>query len=286
MYFEKRFRQIVWGVSIVIGVLTAVSLLIGRYTLTVYIIPVDMGLNYSILLSLLIIITPPAIVELNNDRWLKQVDKNIPKLMMDVTESIRSGMPMIRALEEASQRDYGPISRKLEIAVVNFNLTSDFDGSMRWFGESLIQPSGKRMATILTEAQRAGGKMIDVLETSIAMFTSLAAYREEKESQISPYIVLVYVSSLIFLFIGWVLITQFLIPMSKQSTNTPGIPNILGGMLSIEYYKSIIFWAATVEGLIGGLVAGKISNSKIFSGLLHSAVLISITYLFYIILLP
>jgi len=205
---------------------------------------------------------------------------------MDVTESVRSGMPMIRALEEASQRDYGPISKNLEIAVVNFNLTSDFDGSMKWFGESLIQPSGKRMATILTEAQKSGGKMIDVLETSINMFTSLDAYRQEKESQISPYILLVYVSSLIFLFIGWVVISQFLQPMTKTNINTPGIPNLVGGMLSIDYYKSIIFYAAVVEGLIGGLVAGKIANSRIFSGLIHSALLISITYLFYIVLLP
>jgi flagellar protein FlaJ len=286
MYFQKRYRQAVWGVSLIIGVITAVLLLLGRYKSTVYLIPIDMSLNYSLLLSILIAIIPPSIVELNNISWLKQVDKNIPKLMMDLTESIRSGMPMIRALEEASQRDYGPISKKLEIAVVNFNLTSDFDGSMRWFGESLIQPSGKRMATILTEAQRSGGKMVDVLDTSIAMFTSLASYREEKESQISPYIMLVYVSSLIFLFIGWVLITQFLMPMTKQQINTPGIPSILGGMLSIDYYKSIIFWAAVVEGLIGGLVAGKIQNSKLFSGLVHSVFLISITYLFYLVLLP
>ena len=287
MYFKNRYKQAVWAASGSIAVLIVVLMFVqGKYKLTPYIIPIDMGLNYAILASILVAIIPPAIVEVNNNRWLKQVDKNLSKILMDVTESVRSGMPMIRALEEASQRDYGPISKNLEIAVVNFNLTSDFDGSMKWFGESLIQPSGKRMATILTEAQKSGGKMIDVLETSINMFTSLDAYRQEKESQISPYILLVYVSSLIFLFIGWVVISQFLQPMTKTNINTPGIPNLVGGMLSLDYYKSIIFYAAVVEGLIGGLVAGKIANSRIFSGLIHSALLISITYLFYIVLLP
>ena len=287
MYFKNRYKQAVWAASGSIAILIVVLMFVqGKYKLTPYIIPIDMGLNYAVLLSILVAIIPPAIVEVNNNRWLKQVDKNLSKILMDVTESVRSGMPMIRALEEASQRDYGPISKNLEIAVVNFNLTSDFDGSMKWFGESLIQPSGKRMATILTEAQKSGGKMIDVLETSINMFTSLDAYRQEKESQISPYILLVYVSSLIFLFIGWVVISQFLQPMTKTNINTPGIPNLVGGMLSLDYYKSIIFYAAVVEGLIGGLVAGKIANSRIFSGLIHSAFLISITYLFYIVLLP
>ena len=285
MYFKQEYKQGIWIVSIATALTMSVLVILPRYKLTEYIIPIDMGLNYAILFLILIAITPPAIVEILNNRWLRQVDKNIPKIMMDVTESIRSGMPMVRALELASQRDYGPISKNLEIAIVNFNLTSDFDGSMSWFGESLLQPSGKRMATILTEAQKAGGRMIDVLDTSIKIFTSLASYKDERESQISPYILLVYVSSLIFLFIGWVVIKQFLFPMTGTTLDTPGIPNLIGGALDINYYKAIIFWASIVEGLIGGLVAGKIANSRIFSGLIHSVLLLSITYLFYITLL-
>jgi len=288
MYFKPRYKQAVYAMSFIIGLaILALIILQGSYRPTLpYIIPLDMKLNYTIVFCILIMITPPAIVEVNNDRWLKQIDKNIARLLMDVTESIRSGMPMIRALEVASKRDYGPITEKLETAVVNFNLTSDLDSSLKWFGDSLVRPSGRRMATILTEAYKSGGRMLDVLDTSIKMFTSIDEFREEKESLISPYILLVYVSSLIFLFIGWVLVAQFLMPLVKSSVNTPGIPSILGSMLSISYYKAIIFWAAIVEGLIGGLVAGKITSSRIASGLIHSVFLLLITYGFYVIFLP
>ena len=205
---------------------------------------------------------------------------------MDVTESIRSGMPMVRALEVATKRDFGPISSNLETALVSFNFTSDLDGSLRWFGESLIRPSGKRAATILMEAYKSGGRMMDVLDTSINMFTSLDEYREEKESMINPYILLVYASTFIFLFMGWVVIVQFLNPLAKTSVDTPGIPNITGNMLSINYYKAIIFWAAVAEGLIGGLVTGKITNARLLSGLYHSVLLLVATYGFYVIFLP
>jgi len=245
-----------------------------------------MRINYVLLFCVIIAITPSAIVEVNNSRWLKQVDKNVPRLLMDITESIRSGMPMVRALEVATKRDFGPISRNLETALVNFNFTSDFDGSLKWFGESLVRPSGKRTATILIEAYKSGGRMLDVLDTSINMFTHLDEYRQEKESTINPYILLVYASTLIFLFIGWVLISQFLGPIAKMSINTPGIPNIVGNMLSINFYKSIVFWAAVVEGIIGGLVAGKITNSRLLSGLYHSVLLLLTTYGFYVVFLP
>lgn len=287
MYFKTNYRNAIYLVSTVTGVVIfALLVLQGRYRLELpYIIPLDMQVNYAFALCILIAILPPAVVEVNNSHWLKQVDKNTPRLMMDITESIRSGMPLVRALEVATTRNYGPITPILETTVVNFNLTSDLDGSLKWFGESLLRPSGKRMATILQEAYKSGGRMLEVLDTSIQMFTSIDEYREEKQSVVNPYVLLVYVSTLIFLFIGWVVITQFLLPLAKTDPTIPGVGNLIGKMLPLNYYKAIVFWAAIMEGLIGGLVAGKITDSKVASGLIHSVLLIMITYGFYAIFL-
>jgi flagellar protein FlaJ len=283
MYFKPRYRNAVYLTSIATAaVLFSLIILQGRYVLVIpYIIPLDMQVNYAFALCILIAIIPPAVVELNNSIWLKQVDKNIPRLMMDLTESIRSGMPLIRALEIATTRNYGPINPILETTVVNFNLTSDLDGSLKWFGESLLRQSGKRMATILQEAYKSGGRMLEVLDTSIQMFTSIDEYKEEKQSVVSPYVLLVYASTLIFLFIGWVVIQQFILPLTKTDPTIPGVGNLIGRMLPLNYYKAIIFWAAIMEGLIGGFVAGKITDSRMTSGLIHSVLLIIITYGFY-----
>jgi flagellar protein FlaJ len=273
----------VYAVSIGVAVVVFVLLLLqGQYIPEApYIIPMNMRTNNAFTFCILIALIPPAVIEYNNAVWLKQIDKNLPRLLRDVTESIRSGMPLIRALEIATTRDYGPMTKLLETAMVNFNLTSDLDGSLNWLGENLIRLSGKRMATILLEAERSGGRMLDVLETSITMFTSLDEYRDEREGVVGPYVLMVYVSSLIFLFVGWVIITQFLTPLAKTDMNIPGVATLIGKMLPLEYYKAIIFWAAVMEGLIGGLVAGKIADSKVASGLIHSVLLITITIVFY-----
>jgi archaeal flagellar protein FlaJ len=287
MYFPKKYRQLVYAVSITVGVVAAIIVLVsGLYTpIAPYLIPMDMKANYAFALCILVAIAPPAIVELNNNRWLLQVDRNIPRILIDITESIRSGMSLIKALEASSKRDFGPVSQQLETAVVHFNLTSDLEGSMKWFGDSLLRPSGRRMSTILMEASRSGGKMLDVLETSIQMFSSIDEYKEDKKSTVSPYVMMVYVSTLVFLFMGYIMISQFLSPLANQNTSIPGVSQLVAKMLPLDYYKSIIFWGAMIEGLIGGLVIGKISNSKIASGLIHSVTLIVITYLFYNLLL-
>ena len=123
--------------------------------------------------------------------------------------------------------------------------------------------------------------MLEVLDTSIQMFTNLDEYKEEKHSTVSPYVLLVYASTLIFLFIGWIIIQQFILPLTKTDPSIPGVGNLIGRMLPLNYYKAIVFWAAVMEGLIGGFVAGKITDSKIASGLIHSVLLILITYGFY-----
>jgi flagellar protein FlaJ len=287
MYFPKKYQTPIYAVGLVVGATVWILLMLsGIYTPQLpYIIPLEMKANYAFSLCILVAITPPAIVEFNNSRWLKQVDKNIPRMLIDVTESIRSGMSLIRALEVASKGGYGPVSQQLETAVVHFNLTSDLEGSLKWYGDSLIRPSGRRMGTILMEASRSGGKMLDILDTSIQMFTSIDEFKEEKKAVTSPYVMMVYVSSLIFLFIGYIIITQFLLPLANQDKTVAGISQLVGRMLPINYYKAIIYWGAVIEGLIGGFVVGKISDSKIAAGLIHSVFLIAIAYIFYSILL-
>ena len=125
-----------------------------------YFIPLNQKLNNSLALGILILLVFPAIIEYNNNHWFRGIDVNTPVLLNDVTESVKSGIPLYRALEDATIRDYGPISKPLEQVVVKLHLGTDFKGALEWLGEELIRPSVKRMTTILIEANEAGGDII------------------------------------------------------------------------------------------------------------------------------
>lgn len=284
MYFDRRYRIAVWAVSFSVFFVLLSLLIIQRVYVPTspYFIPIDQRLNNSIILGLIVALVFPAIVETNNIRWLRQVDENTPRLLMDVTEAVRSGMPLIQALEEASTRDYGPISQPLAKAMVKFRMTSDLESALRGLGDSLIQPVVRQMSTILLEAYQTGGRVIDVLSTSVELFSNLAEYREERVSQTRPYIFVVYLGTLIFLVISWVILAQFLGPLHAAATD-PGLEQtgILRSLLDIKYYKAILFWAAVMESVFGGLVAGKIGSGRISAGLLHTVMLLSTTVAFF-----
>jgi len=284
VYFDRRYRIAVWAVSFSVFFVLLSLLIIQRVYVPTspYFIPIDQRLNNSIILGLIVALVFPAIVETNNIRWLRQVDENTPRLLMDVTEAVRSGMPLIQALEDASTRDYGPISQPLAKAMVKFRMTSDLESALRGLGDSLIQPVVRQMSTILLEAYETGGRVIDVLSTSVELFSNLAEYREERVSQTRPYIFVVYLGTLIFLVISWVILAQFLGPLHAAATD-PGLEQtgILRSLLDIKYYKAILFWAAVMESVFGGLVAGKIGSGRISAGLLHTVMLLSTTVAFF-----
>jgi flagellar protein FlaJ len=284
VYFDRRYRIAVWAVSFSVFFVLLSLLIIQRVYVPTspYFIPIDQRLNNSIILGLIVALVFPAIVETNNIRWLRQVDENTPRLLMDVTEAVRSGMPLIQALEDASTRDYGPISQPLAKAMVKFRMTSDLESALRGLGDSLIQPVVRQMSTILLEAYETGGRVIDVLSTSVELFSNLAEYREERVSQTRPYIFVVYLGTLIFLVISWVILAQFLGPLHAAATD-PSLEQtgILRSLLDIKYYKAILFWAAVMESVFGGLVAGKIGSGRISAGLLHTVMLLSTTVAFF-----
>jgi flagellar protein FlaJ len=138
------------------------------------------------------------------------------------------------------------------------------------------------MCTVLIEAEQTGGKLLEVLSTSVDLFSSLDAYREEQYTNMKPYMMTAYMATLTFLIIAFIMLHQFLAPLSaaKGSVET-GQSGLLAGVLDINYYASLLFWASLLESIFGGLTVGKIVDRDLAAGLRHSLILIVVTLVFF-----
>jgi len=287
MYFKQKYRNAVWAVSGSVGLsIMLIPVLSGLYIPQgPYLIPLSQKVNNTMAFGLVIAFIFPAIVEFNNYRWGRQVDRNVPRLLRDVTEAVRSGVTLPRALEEASQRDYGPLSKEFEHGISMFILGAGWEDSLMSLAQRLRRPSALRLSTILIEAHQTGGKMIDVLDASVDLFSSLDEYREEQYSNMRPYMMTIYMATIIFLIIAYVVLHQFLTPLYAASAGaTVKESGLLAGVLDINYYTSILFWASIIESIFGGLIAGKIGDRTLSAGLRHSVILTVITLIFFNVL--
>ena len=91
MYFEQKQRIAVYTVSSVIGLLLMlIPFLYGLYYPQMpYLVPLSQKVNNTMACGLIIAFSLPAIIEFNNCRWGRQVDRNLPRLLRDVTEAVR-----------------------------------------------------------------------------------------------------------------------------------------------------------------------------------------------------
>ena len=250
-----------------------------------YMVPINQEMNSQIGSLLILCLLPVAITQHFKENWLDSVDHNVPRFLQDVTEDVKSGQSLIFSLQENAKEDYGSLTTPLQKALTHFKLTADLKNSMTMLGNSLKRSVAKQMSAILIEAYSSGGSVIDILQSSVTLFKSIDDNRNNRKIKTRPYIVVVYISLALFLIVSWVILNRFLIPMNTQTQSVTVLSGLSTGLLEMAYYRSILFWSAITESLIGGLVAGKISRGKISSGILHSVILLTITVSFFTLLM-
>ncbi|MGH2638471.1 MAG: type II secretion system F family protein [Rhabdochlamydiaceae bacterium] len=242
-------------------------------------------------LGIITAMIPIVYVTFTNDSYIRSVERNIPRFMRDILESTDSGVILPKALIQAAAADYGPISREIGIAMTKFSLGYDLKASIMEACEKLKHPYMLQVGLIIVEAYSSGGKMHDVLSSSVVLFNGLAQYDEEKQSELRPYTQLVYISVIIFLIIAFIIVSQFIGPLNRlpiASSSASGVLANVGGRFSFtlskipsSYFESVFFFAGLFESIFGGIVAGRIVEGSSVAGLRHALVLLAITIIIF-----
>ncbi len=284
IYFDKKQEQMVQIASLTIGFLLFVLIFLtsGYVPTAPFWIPLSRRINTGFALSFMLMMLAPSFVDWMNNRYLNAVEENLPLFLRDVTNEVQAGVPLMFALETASTHYYGPISMPLQQTMDRINVTSDIEGSLTWLGEKLVVPQAKRLSLILIEAYSTGGSVTDILESSLEMFTILSNFKRDRESLTNPYLYVVYLGAFVFLIISWVLLTKFLVPLSllTQDANVQA-SGFVSKIFSVDYYWAILFWAAVIESVVGGLVGGKIKHGKLRRGFFYACFLLLVTIFFF-----
>ena len=128
-----------------------------------------------------------------------------------------------------------------------------------------------RTVPLVIEASRSGGR-IDRVFGPLGRFIQMNILaNKEQRAQTRPYIAIVYVAFFIFLITITLLFKTFFVQMIE-------LPVIGFSSLNPEITKRIFFHMTMIQGLFGGLIAGKMGEDTISAGLKHSVVLLTCGY--------
>ena len=175
-------------------------------------------------------------------------------------------MTLPNALEEAAKRDYGPLTSELKRMTVQISWGASFEEALLAFGRRVGTVLTQRTVPMIIEASRAGGRVEKVFEPMGKFIQTTNLLEKERKTQTRPYIAIIYVALFVFLFTIVLLFKTFF-------TSAEGVPLLSTPTMSPEEMQRIFFHLSLIQGLFGGLVAGKMGEGTMSAGLKHSLVM-------------
>jgi flagellar protein FlaJ len=284
---EPGEKQLVAIVSVALGVTVAVATLLAVFIYRFQNLPLDW--DQLITVGLIIAVFPPAIIEHLDLSWERGIDKNIPRLLREIAESGKTGLTLVRAIEVSSERDYGPLTPELKHLIAQMSWGTSLDEALWSFAARARTKLAQRTADLIAEVSRSGGDTQETMEQLNKHVGELQSIDRERYAQMRPYAVVVYIAFGVFLFTDIMLIqsffTQILQLQSKVMETAGGTGSIFGGIAAadVSFLKKVMFHAVIVQAIIGGLAAGKMSESRLGAGLKHVLMLLLIGFLAFFI---
>jgi flagellar protein FlaJ len=261
---EKFEKEIAWIVSGSLGILICLT--------AIFLLRDSPLFDEYFLLAVVITVFPPAVLDYADYRWKRAIDKHLPDIFRSIVQAQKSGMTLPQALEEASKRNYGPLTKELERMVAQMSWGVSFEEALQSFGKRVDTALVGRTVPLILEAQRSGGRVEKVFEPLEKFVQTTLTFDDERKTQTRPYLAIIYVAFFVFLFTIVMLFKSFFVDMTDFSTGQITL-------MSPQEARSVFFHMSAIQGFFGGLVAGKMGEGTVGGGLKHSVILLTCGYL-------
>ncbi len=262
---EKWEKKIGWTVSIALGVfivVTACLTLQGSLLFDEY-----------LLLAVVVTVFPPAVLNYADYRWKRSIDKHLPDLFRSIVQAQKTGMTLPQALEEASKRRYGPLTKELKKMVAQMSWGVPFEKALQSLAERVDTTLIRRTIPLILEASRSGGRVEKVFDPMERFVQTTLTFDEERKTQTRPYVAITYVAFFVFLFTIVMLFKSFFVRMPEISTTQ------FAAMMTRGEARRTFFHMTAIQAFFGGLMAGKMGEGTVGAGLKHSVILLTCGYL-------
>lgn len=259
-----RMWKIIWIVLTLTVAVTIIALLLG-----IDLLPI-------IIADFFLIFGPIAALIYWKQKRITSIETHFPGFLRDLAEFRRAGISLPKAVENASENDYGQLSPEVERMAMEMSWGTSFKQGMEKLRDRIESDMLNRAVSILTAAQESGGDITSILETISEDLQKLKELQEERRSKLSVYTATIYVIYLLLLFII-VMLAETLAPAIPKIQTAGQFLGGGGSEISEKAFRELLYHVSLIEAFFAGLISGKMGTGRVSAGIKHSIVLVSIT---------
>ncbi|WGI16836.1 type II secretion system F family protein [Methanonatronarchaeum sp. AMET-Sl] len=234
----------------------------------------------AVLIALFLFLPMSIFYELEARRRQK-IESQFPDLLRMFSSLNRTGMSLKATIKQISEVP-GIIGREVSRVRRGIEWNLSVREALARFAFRMKNKEVLRSIILILEGTRAHSQVSTVLNVATEDINNRRILNQRLRRDIVPYIALVWLSFLIFLFTAAILSTQFLaeMPLAEEMEDVGQI-EFGFDKEELEMMETLIFHSALLMGFVSGLVAGQLSKGTMYSGIKHALLMLLIGYIMF-----
>ncbi|GAA0511880.1 flagellar protein FlaJ [Halorubrum aquaticum] len=233
-----------------------------------------------------------AVVYEVRKRRIRRIEAAIPDFLDRLASVNEAGTSVVASIRRVAETDLEALTTDLERTRRDMDWGADVTSALHRLERRVASPMTSRAVVLVTNAMHASGDVAPVLRIAADEARATWTLRRERRQVMLTYLIVIYISFLVFLGVIAALSVSFIPAIEEASmagtaaetgtgtgvgTGTTG--GLVGGLGDIDAtaYERLFFHAAAIQALCSGIVAGQLGEGSVRDGAKHAAILLVLT---------
>ena len=232
-----------------------------------------------VIFGLISLMLPYGLYGRRRDQIRARVEDKFPDFLRDLAEYWKGGLSMTVAIQTLAKGEYGNLNEDVNKMASQISWGISFGEVLDMFTERVTSPIVTRAVRMVDEANRAGGRISDILLAASFDAREIKALETERRQEVGSYVTVIYASFFVYLGIILVLAQTFIPAIVDSAAATGSTGSMSIGNLTIRemnevWISTIFLYSLVVQGIGNGLAAGFMANGRLYSAFNRASVLL------------
>jgi len=223
-----------------------------------------------VIFGLISLMLPYGLYGRRRDQLRSRVEAKFPDFLRDLAEYWKGGLSMTVAIQTLAKGEYGNLNEDVNKMAAQISWGISFGEVLDMFTERVTSPIVTRAVRMVDEANRAGGRISDILLAASFDAREIKALETERRQEVGSYVTVIYASFFVYLGIILVLAQTFIPAIVDSAAATGSTGSMSIGNLTIRemnevWISTIFLYSLVVQGIGNGLAAGFMSNGRLYT---------------------
>lgn len=220
-----------------------------------------------LLLAAAIALVPVSLFHELRVRRAKVVERAMPEMLGRLSGFNERGISLLRAFELLGRTSDGPLAKDLRALDQDVSWNSNLAAALTRLRLRVKTLAMTKLTILFERASAATGDLRQVLKIVASDTARTESLRSRRQGSMLTYVIVIYTVYAVFLYVTYIVTSLFY--------GEGGFSGVAGGSkgLDPETARVLFFQAVVIQGACCGLVAGKLGEGHILSGLKHAVIL-------------